>query len=514
MSSMSFGESDEAHQEVGVTRTAWIYFHPMVDRLLEQGIDSDVPVDFYASDHWAAKANSTDRLTVANYQAIRRLGDHHLVDLVHFRDAAPRLSEILHGYDNVVVNIISAPKVAEFLCSLSRAEGYPSRTARLIFGTEMTPFRMLKQGAIGQREIDMLYYDNLLLRHTGKTDAPVYLDTEARRTSILEFPLGVDTKVLRADPSTDRNLITFVKGPEGRTTKNNDAIDEIVGLLQAHRAYAQFEIHVVEPPYTSLEFWEVMRRSAFLVFTSRGETFSYVVNDAMSHGVVTFIRGEMFATKIPEFAADSYPDHAIRYSSYRDLMRLLDAHILDQNTWQAASIRARAGVERRFSIESVAAAWDRVLTCAPVPRRSLLIVDGRVRGSSRRDAVELSAAAGAALVLFDRNRGWTARPNGAHSEHLEEEGVTILRHYVSEIDGKLWRYDRLASRGALLAKERPEVTAEFLSLVCRLNEITDVKIDQSLEGSVIAAAADRWAESADPYGIFGRRVELIDLAAT
>lgn len=495
-----------------MVRTAWIYFHPMIDLLKGSGGGAKLPMDFYRTERWAARANSTDRLTVTNYQSLQMLGDDHDVDLIPHSDALDRLDELLGEYDNVVVNLIASPKAAAFVRALAASEAYPRRRARLVFGTEMTPFSEVSRGNLGAREIEMLYFENLLLRHTARTDVPVYASPDATRARILEFPLAVDTHLLRPNPQSERRYITFVKAPPNRLTKNNGGVDEIAALLTTYRRFYDLEVRIVEPPYTSVELWSIFEQSAYLIFTSVGETFSYVVNDAMSHGVVCFIRGEMFAPRIPGFTADSYADHGLRYGSQRDLLRQLDALVLDPERWSLESARARQSVERRFSVPALAQAWDMVLRGDRVPRRTMLILDGRERGADRAEVARLASAAGASVVMFDRNRGWSARPNGAYSEHFAEEDVTLVRNYLSEIDGELWRYDRAASRGRIVSVENREETVGHLCLVCRLNEVTDIALDASLEGTGIADAARAWVNSADPFGMFDRKVSMIELA--
>ena len=491
-------------------RTAWVYFHPMVDVLREQGLGAHVPREFYASDLWTAKANSTDRLTVTNYQALHRMAGNHDLELVRSDEALKELPDLLDDFDNVVVNLVASPRAISFLKELSASPAYEDRRARLIFGTEMTPFSEVAKGNLTQREIAMLYFENTILRHTGRTDAPIYSGGQSPRAHIVEFPLGVDTDLLHPDDSCDKKFITMVKAPRGRLTKNNEGVDEIAALIKAYRNYPGLEVKIVEPPYTSRELWDIFRESAYLIFTSRGETFSYVANDAMAHGVVSFIRSEMFTTRTPAFSADSYLGHGTRYRSNRELLRALDSFVLSPEQWLAESLAARESVVRRFSVDSVARAWSSILSREPLPRRSLLVLDGAApRG--REEVARLTLDHGASLVMFDKNRDWAAIPNGGHAESLAGGKVDLVRHYLSEIDGALWRYDRLARWGESVPVERLEETVDHLSLVCRLHGVTDLRLDERLVGSTMEDAVRAWLGSSDPESLFKRSAVVVDL---
>lgn len=349
-------------------KVAFIVFEILICKLLREGKPINCDMDFFASKTWPKTPNSTARLNLVNYQAIQ-LVQKQLdieIDVVEAQQTDLSFQNLLQNYDTIVFNQIASPRSHKLLDEFTTyciENGYNSSNKNIIFGTEVTFFGELKKGTFNQEQIDFIYKECVLLRHTARTDAPIYADQGCLKARIVEFEIGIDSNIVRPiQPPKSRKKITFVAAPEGRVTKNNGEIEEIIHALKREKLDEDYDITVVAPPYSALELWEILDETAFFIFTSNGETFSYVLNDAKCKGAISFYKQHMYCFAVgSRFALDAYPELGIKYYDLEEVVSQIKQ--IGSNSEQFTDLleQSRLQATNRFSVETVAANWAKLL---------------------------------------------------------------------------------------------------------------------------------------------------------
>lgn len=463
-----------------------IHFDLMLRKILALSEPESFKAPFYHSSNVASRPNSTMRLSVVNVLAWRELGADFM-----FCDDIEDLKSLLGRYDTVVVHAIASARVHAFMPILVEAVNeLESAVPRIVFGTESSWFNELKKGTVSTEAIDLVYKRSLLLRHTARTDRPVYTDDGFESARIQEFELGIDTDVVHATtPIADRTKVLFVAAPEGRTTKNNEEIEEIVAALRSAPVEG-LDVEVLAPPYSSTEYWDLLEQTRFLVFTSVGETFSYVLNDANAMGVVTLRRPELFRSATTRLAVDSYPDVGVRYRDAEHAVELLRRLSLDCDGLERLSTHARAVVASRFSHERVLRNWTCLIGGENMNTERLLIADADAYDADFERLCQKARSLGCNYVMPYLNRGTKQLDLTSFSFVESKSQVTVVPFAAHETEsGFTLNTDSLRSGRAIADWEQD--VAMHLRLVVRTYKIGEVFVDRDVDAAGLRRLVDR-----------------------
>jgi hypothetical protein len=319
-------------------------------------------MNYYSSEEWGTKANSTERLLITNFQAISCLIEKgFMIDQLCVSEKEIGILEKILDYDLIVINQTAGKKQHAITSKIIDFAIEKSISEKIVFGTEVTWFLEASKGTYRQDQIDFVYSKSRLLRHTAKTDRPIYANNICSE-NIIEFEIGLDCDLIKPISCiTQRNLVTFVCAPPGRVTKNNALIEQIELKIKSCDALNYLEICKVIPPYRSTDLWQIYEKTKYLIFTSDGETFSYVLNDAKAKGCITFFPDHMYDNNISgKFTVVSYPDSGIRYFSVGDLVEKLMHFEFDHKAALRESNISREYVVNNFSVQKIKRNWERL----------------------------------------------------------------------------------------------------------------------------------------------------------
>ncbi|MCT8498561.1 glycosyltransferase [Chromohalobacter canadensis] len=217
----------------------FVYFDPLFKKIF-QAPPSRFDLSFYESPMWPSRPNSTSRLGIANLQSLIKLKDDFSIFCYYAESFDDVIREAISIYDYVVINQNPSQKTFSFINDLLDYQDMLSTKAEIIFGTEVTWFNEEKKGNFSRDRIESIYSNHLLLRHTPKTDREIYSDSSlCSKAKVLEFNLGIDTSVVKPAGNKERKYITFVKAPEGRKTKNNDFIYDVIQRVKSDSCFEE-----------------------------------------------------------------------------------------------------------------------------------------------------------------------------------------------------------------------------------------------------------------------------------
>lgn len=466
-------------------RTAIVHFEDAIHKL--QAADPEVRFDseYYSSPEFLARPNSTLRLSLVNFTALREIARRHPVEIFHYSEVNGKV-EVLDGFEQIVINTVASKRTESLLEQLfTRVENFAT-TPEIIIGTEYSWTNNVRNGNISSDLVDRLYGEHLMLRHTARTDRHVYEDGDFRRSRIQEFELGIHQDALpTADPIGERDGILLVAAPEGRLTKNNDEIYETERILNEAGVGADHRIRVIKPPYTAAEYWDALRSTRYLIFTSRGETFSYVLNDALSMGVIAFRKPELFATRTSHFGVDSYWEVGLRYREPRELPGRIRALSADVDSLRAESFRSSAISKRLFSEEAVRSNWLRVLAGDPLNTGGVLFVDlTRLPGGSR-DAYRMARDLDCKLVVAYMSRGLDGSELTSYSLTSEDRSIALVPYCFIEAGGRLRLVSPNLGNGKVVEEGASGILEGYLRLLFRTNRVSRVFVSSGIGDPVL-----------------------------
>lgn len=448
---------------------------------------------FESEELWPKKANSTARLNLVNYQATRSIEKDFLIDYSCFVKVTPELKSAFHQYDVVVINQVASS--TDFLIELV---GYLRETtvkARVVFGTEYSWSQKVLAGDIPAEIAEEVYTKHTLLRHTARTDGFIYASDLYKSANVKEFEIGVDSDVVKGDRlASERRYIAFARGPEGRKIKNNEEIDLIVERIKSSSALSKYEIKIMEPPYSTSEYWETMRDAAFFIITSRGETFSYCLQDAKACGAIGFYPCDMFSNRIRNYiVVESYPWMGKKYISIDDLVASMEVLAADDDSLNQSSARAIADVRNEFSVQAIAKNWAKIFRDQQLNDRAMYIY-----GESRNDESDVVNKCKALEILYALpflNQSEISFRSERLTEFDEVNSIVHLKYYVSSIGDKTFlSVGKFGDRSAFLKnpdrefKSTLEGAMLYLHVVIRMYKIGRVYLDKNLVNSVCGKA--------------------------
>lgn len=469
---------DEAPVPIAAKKiVVFVYNDSFMRKVLAKRGGINFDMSFFSSDLWPARPNSTSRLNICNYQAASLAFDPGEFEIKHlyFESFDGAVVDALDGADVVVVHQVASVKSKEFITRFVKYWRDRVVPFKLIFGTEMSWGNELAKGMLEKDVVDYVYRKSVLLRHTPKTDRFFYNAEEKAGGSVCEFDLGVDTDLLCFGlPVEQRKYITFVRAPEGRKIKNNSLIDILIDLVNESPALDRFEIKIMNPPYSSIDYWRVMAQSAFFIITSDSETFSYALNDARALGAVSFHPAHMYSCGFGWCQVESYPDSPHKYADCNELISNMEKIASDMDLLRFESQKSRDYVVRNFSLQRLAANWLALIE-GRLADQTLLVVGGRDRFDNVSDLLAECSRLGANYALLYLNEfGFDF---GERSSFYDEEcGVTLVRYYLERDEGGRLVYATNKSR-ASESKTEMEV---YFELIKRMYRIKNVVVSEDL----------------------------------
>lgn len=461
------------------------------DAVLLEALTADPaePFDcnFYKSDRWPTRGNSTFRLDIVNYLALARIDNHVDIEWVCDRDLPREVLDFFNSYDVVVIHQIRTPRAVSSLRRILAQLMTGRPEAQIIFGTELSWYNELRNGALTREELRYVFTKCTVLRHTAKTEMAAYRTHTFDDIRVQEFEIGIDTDVVRnRRPWMRRHGVLFVPAPAGRVTKNNDAIDRVRDALGASPVLRRLPVAVLKPPYSSADYWRLASRARYVVSTSRGETFSYVVNDAKACGAIAFFPASMFANDARPFVLDSYPDQGVRYGSVADLVSKLENFERSASLRRRASRAARREVVSRFSVDVIADNWRRVLLGEALNDESAVLVDLRRGNASLQTALQQCRRSGAKYLVSFRNGGFDPFEWPGFSWRDPGSDAVVIKHWAHERDGRPYPIRGVGGFGVAAldgSEEVPEprlVELQYWRLFVRLYKVSTLWVDSRL----------------------------------
>lgn len=440
---------------------------------------------FESEELWPKKANSTARLNLVNYQALKLIEREFDIDYACFVKVTPHLKSAFDNYDIVVINQVASS--TEFLIELVGYLKGREIKAKVIFGTEYSWSQKVVAGDIPIDIAEEVYTKHTLLRHTARTDGFIYSNELYKSSKVKEFEIGLDCDVVKGDKlASRRRFIAFARGPEGRKIKNNEEIDLIIERIKSSELLSRFDIKVMEPPYSTSEYWAVMRDAAFFIITSRGETFSYCLQDAKACGAIGFYPSDMFSNRIRNYiVVESYPWMGNKYISVDELVDSMEALAADDEALNRSSARAVADVRDEFSVQAIAKNWDRVFRNEELGDRAMYIY-GKDR-SEESDVTNKCKALDIRYALPFLNQSGIPFRSERLTEFDEANSIVHLKYYLSAVDGKtLLSIGKSAERSIFLKEPDREFKSTleganlFLHVIIRMYKIGRVYLDKNL----------------------------------
>lgn len=461
-------------------RTAVVHFESAITKEQRQNPDCKFDKSFYYSPTFTARANSTLRLNVVNYNALRNLSHRNPIDIFAYQEIRGDIDFLL-DYEQIVVNIIASAHTKNLLEALIPKLDGLTNPPELILGTEYSWLNRVRDGSLSETFVNSIYRDHLMLRHTSKTDRHVYEASHLRGARIQEFPLGIDVHSLPTPlPITERKDILFVAAPEGRSTKNNDEIQDIIAALRERSLDNSLHIRVLKPPYATPEYWEALRTARYLVFTSVGETFSYVLNDAAAMGTIVIRRPELFATRTSSFGADSYWDVGLRYQTAMEACDLISAISADENRLRRESYRARAICRKRFSIDAVERNWHLLLEGENLNTANMLVADISLLPGGLDEAFDRARTLDCKIVLSYMSKGLDGADLTSYSALDPSGDIAAVPFCYKEIGSRIRVVSPDLTNGRIVSETDPDTMIDYLRLLVRVNGISTAYVEESV----------------------------------
>lgn len=466
------------------TRVVFVIHEIATIKIFQNNLfDDTFKREFYGSKNWPARPNSTARLTLANCQALQSLPEYISVDIWGGFELDEEFLSVANDADILVVNQIASVKSFEFLNGVTSLLKDDEIRCKLILGTEGTWQSLIKNEQMSEEDIHYLFMEHLILRHTARTDRFVYDGSDRYLNSnVQEFELGINTSLIKPNSPEGspaaRDKVLFVKAPEGRKTKNNELVDEFIEKIKQDNRISYLECKVLEPPYSAVEYWDLLEQAKYIIFTSVGETFSYVYNDARAAGVVGFMPSQMYINMLGRrFAVDSYPEIGIRYTEVSEVLNQIDVFETDTYEYSKETLASVESTRNKFGIGSLTSKWASLFVGETLNSNKLLILGAAESLLSESEVFKLMDSHGSKFVLSLQNKSSISPKPGRLSRQLPN-GKISLSDWISAHGSELFRSLGVDDNGWLTPTSRPKVrkidpleARDFYRLLTRINKI-------------------------------------------
>ena len=238
---------------------------------------------------------------------------------------------------------------------------------------------------------------------------------------------------------------------------------------------------------------------------SRGETFSYVLNDALSMGVIAFRKPELFATRTACFGVDSYWDVGLRYREPLELSGRIRALSGDIEALRSESFRSAAVSKRLFSEEAVRGNWLKLLAGESLNPNGMLLVDLSRLPGGLSDAYRMARDLDCRVIVAYMSRGLDDCGLTSYSLPAEDRSIALVPYCFVESGSRLRLVSPNLGNGRFVEGGASQILDGYLRLLIRTNGVSRAYVSGDIEDPVLSDVL------ADLRYLHGRELEAISV---
>ena len=360
---------------------------------------------------------------------------------------------------------------------------------RLVVGTEVTWKQKVDAGIFDETKlVELMVFAHAILGHTPKTHTYLYgLDLKSEM-NFVEFPLGLlEAKPLHASErlsDSSKRTLGMVLPQPGRLAKGEELHRQIVELMSSEHIKQNWDLVVLNPPYSSQEFTDFAAGVDLMVNTSLGETFSYQIQEARAletpvlHPTSTYIsrRGEDYIECWPEFGLD--------FSNLEELESDLQAFYNEPDLLDRESARQGSLAREYFSLEELGRSFRKLYSEEPLGNCQVIFSCGH--SIEQAESSQLKCCDKVHTIVFDNCSGskpvsdfalqLQRRFTTGHASHFDQNKKLIYRRATlsRDADGVWTTVSNDSVWGITLdqvkvaAREAPENPGLFERMLLRL----------------------------------------------
>ncbi|WP_140398460.1 hypothetical protein [Brachybacterium massiliense] len=142
-------------------RTAVVHFEDAIHKLYVADPEVSFDTRYYTSPDFLARPNSTLRLSLVNFTALREISRRHPVEIFHYSEVNGNV-EVLNGFEQIVINTVASKRTESLLEQLFARIANFTPMPELIIGTEYSWTNNVKNGNISPLLVDRLYKDHVM----------------------------------------------------------------------------------------------------------------------------------------------------------------------------------------------------------------------------------------------------------------------------------------------------------------------------------------------------------------
>jgi len=445
-----------------------------------------------------ARPNSTDKLNRANLIALELIQKDF--EFIHLHSGDPNF--VNDFYANIsegdFVQLHIGPNIhSDFLINflIENLQRLRDLRVRLVIGTEVTWRRKVFDGIFDQAKlVELMKFAYAILGHTPKTHTYLYaLDTESEM-NFVEFPLGL----LEATPSLTTTAVTesskrrlgVVTPQPGRLAKGEVLHEQVLEMMARDDLKQQWEVIVLEPPYTPQEFTDFASTSDLMVNTSLGETFSYQIQEARALGTPVLHPTSTFITRLGEDFIECWPEFGLDFASLEELSSALLDFYANPDVLALESARQERLARDYFSLEQLAKDFRKLYSQVPPTACQVLVACGHRIDEAQKTQLLCCESVHTIVLgscssdadIGDVAVGLQQRFDSGHASDFDQQKNLIYRRatHVHNSDG-VWStvtgdpvWGTTLDRVKVVARAVPENPGLFERMLLRLAGATSI----------------------------------------
>jgi glycosyltransferase involved in cell wall biosynthesis len=337
---------------------------PNISETLEQLKEKGLP----------ARPNSTDKLTLANLMALQQVENDF--EFIHLHSGNENFAEdfFATAIENDFIHLHVGPNAhSDFLVNfiLENLQQLKDLRLRVVIGTEVTWKQKVDAGIFDEAKlVELMAFAYAVLGHTPKTHTYLYaLDTESEM-NFAEFPLGL----LEAEPSatvdavleSPKLLLGMILPQPGRVAKGEELHKQILELLDRDEIKKNWDVLVMNPPYTPQEFTDFAFGVDLMVNTSLGETFSYQIQEARALGTPVLHPTSTYMARRGEDFIECWPEFGLDFSNLDEIVSLLETFHESPQMLELESERQATLAREFFSLEALGNSFRKLYAQEPL----------------------------------------------------------------------------------------------------------------------------------------------------
>jgi hypothetical protein len=321
-----------------------------------------------------ARPNSTDKLTFANLMALELIENDF--EFTHLHSANENFAEDFFANlsEGDFIQLHGGPNAhSDFLINfvVDNLQRLRDLSIRLVVGTEITWKQKVDAGIFDEAKIaELMIFAHAILGHTPKTHTYLYALDFKSEMNFLEFPLGL----LEAKPSVSTNAgsessrlsLGMVLPQPGRLAKGEELHQQIVELMSRDHVKQNWDLFVLNPPYTSQEFTDFAAGVDLMVNTSLGETFSYQIQEARALGTPVLHPTSTYISRRGEDYIECWPEFGLDFANLEELESALKTFYDEPGLLDRESARQGRLAREYFSIEELGRSFRKLYSEEPL----------------------------------------------------------------------------------------------------------------------------------------------------